>query len=179
MREPKILLLYPPNQLMPVETPRPDGSLGLLYLAGALRDIGIEADLLDATVGTAHDTLEQTFFRSELQPNGLTRIGMTWHRLEEFFASAMYDIICINSNFTPQTTMAFKTAEITKRVNPATLVVAGGVNARNLWQRFMRTGNFDIICTTEGEKVIQEIAFRFRQELPYDSINGTIYFSAS
>jgi len=178
MPEPKILLLYPPNQLMPIETPRPDGSLGPLYLAGALRDIGIEADLVDATVGTAEDTLEQTFFQSELQPNGLTRIGMTWHRLEEFFAGALYDIVCINSNFTPQTAMAFKIAEIVKRVNPQTLVVAGGVNARSLWQRFMRTGNFDLICTTEGERVVQEIATRFRRGLSYDGIDGTIYFTS-
>ena len=32
----KCLIIYPPNQLMDVETPRPDGSLGPLYLASSL-----------------------------------------------------------------------------------------------------------------------------------------------
>ena len=37
----KVIIIYPPNQLMDVETPRPDGSLGPLYLASALEKIGI------------------------------------------------------------------------------------------------------------------------------------------
>lgn len=179
MREPKVLFIYPPNQLMPIETPRPDGSLGPLYLAGALRQIGIDADVVDATVGTDEDTLENTFYTSVIQPNGLTRIGMSWERIEEFLAKKSYDIVGINSNFTPQTKMAFKVAEIAKRVNPETLVMAGGVNARNLWPRFMKNGSFDLVCMTEGEKVIQEIAGRFMKGSSYDGIDGTIYFRES
>ncbi len=178
MREPKVLFIYPPNQLMPIETPRPDGSLGPLYLAGALRQIGIDSDIVDATVGTPEDTLENTFYNSVMQPNGLTRIGMSWERIEEFLAKKNYDIVGINSNFTPQTNMAFRVAEIAKRVNPETLVVTGGVNARNLWPRFMKNGSFDLVCTTEGEKPMQEIARRFMQGSSYENIDGTIYFRA-
>lgn len=176
MQEPRVLLIYPPNQLMPVETPRPDGSLGPLYLAGALREIGIEADLLDATVGTEDDDLESTFYRSEMQPSGLTRIGMSWERIEEFLGQKQYDIVGVNSNFTPQTKMAFGVADMAKRVNPQTLVIAGGVNARNLWQRFLKTGSFDLVCITEGEKVIREVAMRFIQGGTCNGISGTIYF---
>lgn len=168
--------MYPPNQLMPIETPRPDGSLGPLYLAGALREIDIEADILDAAVGTAEDSLANTFYRNEMQPSGLTKIGMSWERIEEFLGQKQYDIVGINSNFTPQTKMAFGVADIAKRVNPKTLVIAGGVNARNLWPRFMATGAFNLICTTEGEKVIQEVAMRFMQRETCDGIAGTIYF---
>ena len=57
----KILIVYPPNQLMPIETPRPDGSLGPLYLAGALREISIEADIVDMSVGTSKDNFQDTF----------------------------------------------------------------------------------------------------------------------
>lgn len=142
---------------MPVETPRPDGSLGPLYLVGALREIGIEADILDASIGGPEDTLEDTFYQSVMQPNGLIRIGMSWERIEEFLGRGGYDVVAITSNFTPQTNMAFRVAEIAKKVNPACLVVTGGVNARNLWKRFVANGNFDIICTTEAEKMIAEI----------------------
>ena len=59
----KVLLVYPPNQLMDVETPRPDGSLGPLYLASSLEKIGIQADILDASVGSDDFALENTFYR--------------------------------------------------------------------------------------------------------------------
>lgn len=173
MSEPKVLLAYPPNQLMDIETPRPDGSLGPLYLAGALRQIGIEADLVDMTVGTDEDTLEDTFHRRVIQENGLTRIGMSWSRIREFLGREQYDIVAISSNFTPQTRMALKVAEIAKEVNSKTLVISGGINARHLADRFFATGNFDLICTTDGEKVIQEITLRFRNGQKLPGIPGT------
>ena len=92
-KSPRVLLIYPPNQLMDIEIPRPDGSLGPLYLAGALRSEGVEVDLLDASVGTAGDSLRETFFRRTMQPNGLTRIGMTPNRIREHVASGGYDIV--------------------------------------------------------------------------------------
>ena len=67
MPSPKVLLVYPPNQLMPIETPRPDGSLGPLYLAAALEAAGFETDILDASVGAPDQTLEQTFHRGVRQ----------------------------------------------------------------------------------------------------------------
>lgn len=176
MKEPKVLLMYPPNQLMPGETPRPDGSLGPLYLAGALRKMGLEADLLDAVVGTEDDTLQDTFYRNEVQLSGLIRIGMSWERIEKFLGQKQYNIVGINSNFTPQTKMAFRVAEIAKRINPKTLVIAGGINARNLWPRFMANGAFNIICTTEGERVMQEVAKRFMHGETCNGIAGTIYW---
>src|SRR3989338_5155517 len=162
MREPKVLLAYPPNQLMDIETPRPDGSLGPLYLAGALRQIGVEADLVDMTVGTEGDTLENTFNRRVIQSNGLTRICMSWNRIREFLGKKQYDIVALSSIFTPQTRMVFKVAEIAREVNPQTVIISGGVNARNLPQRLFATRNFDLICNTEGEIVIKEIVERFR-----------------
>ena len=152
----KILIVYPPNQLMPIETPRPDGSLGPLYLAGALREISIEADIVDMSVGTSKDNLQDTFYRNELQSNGLVRIGMSRERIAETVSG--YDLICIHSNFTPQTKMAFEVAKIVRQVNPDTFIIAGGVNARSLWPRFLKTGLFDLICLTEGEEIIKEIA---------------------
>ena len=38
----KCVIIYPPNQLLDIETPRPDGSLGPLYLASALEKIGVK-----------------------------------------------------------------------------------------------------------------------------------------
>jgi len=174
MREPRILLIYPPNQLMPIETPRPDGSLGPLYLAGEMRKMGIEVDLVDASVGTEADDLADTFYRSVPQANGLIRIGMSWERIEAVIAAGRYDIVGINSNFTPQTKMALAVAQIAKRLNPETVVVAGGVNARSLPDRFLTRGAVDLICVTEGEKVFREIVTRWMRNDSLDGIPGTM-----
>ena len=63
---------------MGIETPRPDGSLGPLYLASALEKIGIETDILDASVGAKEYSLKETFYRRIRQGNGLIRIGMNF-----------------------------------------------------------------------------------------------------
>ena len=173
--KPKILLMYPPNQLMAIEMPRPDGSLGPLYLAGALRDAGYEVDLLDASVGASEDKLSDTFENRVLLPNGLTRIGMTPDRLREYFSRGNYDIVGISSNFTPQTNMALEVARIVKEVNPETLVIVGGVNARALSERFFASRLVDVVVLTEGEKIIVDLVRAWQKNASFDEVNGIKY----
>lgn len=150
----KILLVYPPNQLMEIETPRPDGSLGPLYLAGALEEAGYETDILDASVGTLSDDLRDTFYRPVKQENGLIRIGMSASRIKETIAKGDYGVVGINSNFTPQTRMALEVAAAAKEVSQDIFVIAGGVNARNLPERFLTSRLVDCVCSSEGERII-------------------------
>jgi radical SAM superfamily enzyme YgiQ (UPF0313 family) len=158
---------------MPTELPRPDGSLGLLYLAGALEKAGIEVDVLDASVGTENDILEETFNNRVLQSNGLIRIGMTTNRISEVIASGGYTVVGINSNFTPQTKMALEVAKAAKDVSENILVIAGGVNARALAERFLLAGNVDVVCSTEGESIIIELVRAWEQRRNL-GISGTI-----
>jgi radical SAM superfamily enzyme YgiQ (UPF0313 family) len=151
--DPYVLLLYPPIQLMDVETPRPDGSLGPLYLAAALEAQGIPADILDASVGTPEQTVEETFGRVRTQPNGLNRIGMNTDDIAAYVCRKGYTTVGIHSNFTPQTNLVFETARAIKAANPSVQIFAGGVNARAMKDRFLRTGLFDGICLTEGEYI--------------------------
>lgn len=174
-QNPKVLLVYPPNQLMPVEIPRPDGSLGPLYLAGALRKANTHVELLDASVGASDDNLRDTFFRRQLQSNGLTRIGMTQERIKEYFLKGGYDIIAIHSNFTPQTRMAIEVARIAKEVNPKVLVIAGGVNARALAPRLLKTNLIDIISISEGEKTIVDIVNAWQNNTTLDQLDAITY----
>ena len=113
----KVIIIYPPNQLMDVETPRPDGSLGPLYLASALEKIGIETDVLDASVGSKECSLKNTFYRRIRQGNGLIRIGMNFNEIADYVEKGNYNFVAISSNFTPQTNMAIKTAEAIKERN--------------------------------------------------------------
>lgn len=170
--EPKVLLVYPPPQLMPTELPRADYSLGPLYLAGALERAGIEVDVLDASVGTMDDSLEETFNRHVMQSNGLVRVGMSAGRISEVIAGGGYNVVGVHSNFTPQTKMALEVVQAAKSVSRDILVMAGGVNARALPERFLGSG-VDVVCSTEGERVIVRLV-RAREEGKSLEVSGTI-----
>lgn len=174
-KEPKILLVYPSNQLFPIETPRPDGSSGPLYLAGALENAGFEVDVLDASVGTKEDRLEDTFYRTIKQPNGLIRFGMSSERIREVIAGGGYNIVGISSNHTPQTRITIELARIAKNIHRDILVVAGGVNSRNLPERLLDCGNIDLICLTEGEKIIVNIVKEWTKGRRYNKLSGVAY----
>ena len=170
----KVLLVYPANQLMSIETPRPDGSLGPLYLASALESAGYETDVLDASVGTKENSLEETFYRSEVQANGLIRIGMNKDQLASEIARGGYDVVGISSNFTPQTRLALEVAEAAKIVSRDILVIAGGVNARNLPTPFFRSGNVDAICLSEGERVVVRLIQAWQIGIDLAEVPGVI-----
>ena len=75
--EPNFLLIYSPQVFDPkFGVVKPEGSLGLIYLASALRDNDFNVEVLDATVGNENYTLEETFYKEQKQPNGLVRVGM-------------------------------------------------------------------------------------------------------
>ena len=174
-QNPKVLLVYPPNQLMDIEVPRPDGSLGPLYLAGALRAADIEVEILDASVGGPRSDLRDTFHNRVQQPNGLTRIGMTVRHLTEYLTAGAYDIVGIHSNFTPQTRMAQEVARVVKTVNPETFVIAGGVNARAMAPRMLKNGDIDAISITEGEKTVVKLVRAWQKESGLRSVAGIAY----
>ncbi len=155
----KALLVYPPIQFMDVETPRPDGSLGPLYLASALERAGVYTDILDASVGAPGHDLRNTFYRNVRQQNGLTRIGMSFEEIADYVAKGNYDVVGIHSNFTPQTNMALETARAIKKASPQTRLFAGGVNARALLGRFLGSGCFEGVCLTDGEIVLPRAVY--------------------
>ncbi|KKS96863.1 hypothetical protein A3B05_01155 [Candidatus Giovannonibacteria bacterium RIFCSPLOWO2_01_FULL_43_160] len=175
IRNPKILLVYPPNQLMDIEVPRPDGSLGLLYLASALQRAGFETDVLDVSVGNADDELTETFYRAVRQPNGLIRIGMSQERLREFIAKGGYACVGINSNFTAQTRMALEVAAIAKSGSADIKVIVGGVNARNLAKCFLDSDHVDAVCLTEAEKIIVRTAEELARGRGFEKVSGVLY----
>lgn len=159
---------------MRVETPRPDGSLGPLYLASALERAGFETDVLDASVGTDADRLEDTFFKPVMQENGLIRIGMSEARLREVIANGGYSVVGISSNFTPQTRMALDVARLAKEVSQDILVIAGGVNARSISERFLKSGCVDAVCLTEGERIIVNLVKKWEEKRNLCGVSGII-----
>ena len=65
-KNPSFLLMYTPQVFDPkFGTIKPEGSLGLIYLASSLRDRNFEVSILDASVGNDNYSLEETFYREE------------------------------------------------------------------------------------------------------------------
>lgn len=141
--------MEPANQLLPTDTARPNGALGPAYLVGALRTAGIEADYFDGTVGWAEDRLEDTFFKRVEQENGTVRYGVSLERLAQVFSG--YDVIALSSIFTSQTRMHFEAIGLAKSLGK--VVIAGGVNARALWNHFIHAG-CDWVIPGDGEAQI-------------------------
>ena len=86
----RVLVIEPAIQRPSFDRARPNGNLGPAYLIGALKQHGIEADYLDATVGEDGRDLKETFYNRKELENGLIRFGMSIDELPEIFSN--YDI---------------------------------------------------------------------------------------
>lgn len=155
IRNPRFLLAFPPQQYATEEAVRPDGTLALPYLDAALSQAGFESSILDMSIGTEADRLEDTFFRHSVLENGYVRIGMSPERILEEVRD--FDVIALTSIFTQQTSRCFEVAELVKRAYPDKILIAGGVNARSLKRHFFDHG-FDVVFTSEGERALVEFA---------------------
>jgi len=150
-RDPRFVLVYAPQQFRPDDNAKPEGSLGLPYLAAALERRGYEVDILDACAGTDSHSLESTFHRRRTLDNGLVRVGMADEAILQEIAP--YDVVAVTSIFTAQTSRVLELVSLTKAAFPDKLVVAGGGNARWMADRFLDAGT-DLICLSEGEEAI-------------------------
>ncbi len=149
----KVLVMEPPNQLLPQDTVRPNGALGPAYLVGALRSSGVEADYYDATVGWSNEPLGSTFYNRQVQENGLVRYGASKEQLADVVSG--YDIVATSSIFSAQTRMHFEVAEIARKQGK--IVASGGVNAAALRDQFIQHG-FRFVLSGDGEWKLSYIA---------------------
>ncbi|MBX9790364.1 MAG: B12-binding domain-containing radical SAM protein [Pirellulales bacterium] len=155
IKHPRFLLAYPPLQFTAGEIMRPDGTLALPYLHAALRAAGFDAQILDMSLGTQRDRLEETFYCPRPVAEEMVRIGMSPERILEEVRD--FDVIAISSIFTQQTSRCFEVSQLVKRVYPEKLIIGGGVNARSLKEQFFAHG-FDAVFLSEGEKPIVQFA---------------------
>jgi radical SAM superfamily enzyme YgiQ (UPF0313 family) len=167
--------VYPAQQFTRTEVPRPDGSLGLLYLAGILRNNDFDVSILDMCVGHEGDDLQDTFFRRTDIDEGHIRVGMSPDRLCTELKGI--DIVGVTSIFTPQTYQCFEVAKTTKEFNPNILTIAGGGNARAFHQMFLDNG-FDIVVFGEGEDTMLEIAECVEAGTSWKSVRNIAYKNA-
>jgi radical SAM superfamily enzyme YgiQ (UPF0313 family) len=94
----------------------------------------------------------------------------------ERMASKIADfvVIGVSSIFTTQTSMVLELTRFVKNFYPQKLVIAGGVNARNMRGRFFDNG-VDIILLSEAENTIVEIAEAVRGKKDLTSVPGIAF----
>jgi hypothetical protein len=103
----------------------------------------------------------------------MMRTGVKDERILEVVSQ--YDVVGITSIFSQQETQVLYCAKIIKKNYPNTLLFSGGVNAKSRSSIFFSAG-FDLICTSESEVTIQQIA-RILQKGSNDfSSVGKIFF---
>lgn len=134
---------------------RPDGTLALPYLAASLNRAGFRAEILDMSVGSNDDSLEETFYREEKISDQFVRVGMTRDRILEEVRD--YDVIGLTSIFTQQTSRCFEVSRLIKENFPNKILIAGGVNARSLKHHFFDHG-FGVVFLSESEAPIVQFA---------------------
>jgi radical SAM superfamily enzyme YgiQ (UPF0313 family) len=172
MNKTKVKLIYPAQQFELSENPRPDGSLGLLYLAGKLRDSNYDVSILDMCVGDENDSLDDTFFNRVPLDDTHIRVGMSDEKLKSKLDGV--NIVGVTSIFTPQTHNCFDVAKVVKDYSSDILTIAGGGNARALYEMFLDNG-FDIVVFGEGEDTLLEIVENFEKGLGFENIKNVAY----
>jgi radical SAM superfamily enzyme YgiQ (UPF0313 family) len=171
-KAPRFLLLYPPLQFAANEVAKPDGSLSLAYLAGALREAGYDVTVLDCTVGFDGSPLADSFDNISDLPNGLRRVGMAPEAILR--VAEQYDVVGITSIFTPQTTPCLDLVRQLRARFPDKLILAGGVNARSMRSRFYAAG-VDLIAMGDAEGTIVRIARALEGFEPLPEIAGIAF----
>lgn len=173
IRTSRFLLMYSPLQFRPEDSAKPDGSLALPYLAGALRRSGFDVDILDACAGADRHPIETTFERRQPLASGLVRIGMSVEDLAREVAD--YDVIGLTSIFTAQTSRVLEVVKLVKAVSSEKLVLVGGVNARWLADRFFAAGA-DVVCLSEADAAIVSIGLLLRRGVrDFSSVPGVAF----
>ncbi len=154
-RDPRFLLMYSPQRFDSYYgSVKPEATLGLLYLAGALRRELFDVEILDACVGNDRYSMEESFLRQTPLPNGMIRVGMAPEAILR--EVSQFDVIGISGVFTVQTRMAEEVIRLIAQAYPDKLIITGGINARSQMSLFFDAG-VHIICISEAERTIVEI----------------------
>lgn len=151
----KVLLINPPFTKYASEIKiQRDEPLGLMYLAGYLREKRIKVKILDAFRGLKSVLVEDNFFRS----------GISDEEIREKIIEYKPNIIGIASMFTMHSKGAHDVAKIVKNVSQDILVVVGGSHASSLPEVVLDDYNIDIVVMGEGEETLFEIVNKFKEK---------------
>jgi len=141
--------------------------LGIAYLAAVLEQEGIDVKIIDALV------LGQ---KSSSRCSGeKIHFGMGWKEIEEEISKYRPDVVGISCLFSLQSKNSHKIAEIAKKVDEDTVVVAGGAHPSSVPIDVLQDINIDFCVIGEGELTTLELVKRLEISNDFSDIKGIGY----
>jgi len=131
-----------------------DPPLGLMALAGYVRDAGQTVRILDCNV--------------EFEDTGKE---LDSYFLENFISRGISPRVVGLTTTTPTIYAAFRIARTVKRLFPEVTVVFGGAHAAYVPDESLNKAFVDVVCIGEGEDTLLEIL----ENVPFEQIKGIAY----
>ncbi|MBF0488051.1 MAG: radical SAM protein [Nitrospirae bacterium] len=144
----KIAIINP--SLRP-ESKRRQLPVGLAYILTAVKRAGFDFDLIDMDINY-----------------------ITMSRLEEILSKTTYDVCalgCIVTGFK----FAKQIAEIAKKINPDTVIIAGNSLVTSIPELLLSNTMFDIGVMSEGDITIVELLHALKSNQPLSGVKGIVY----
>jgi anaerobic magnesium-protoporphyrin IX monomethyl ester cyclase len=152
MKKKKILFITPPFHAGVVEVAGRWVPLYYVYLAGAVRSAGFDAEIYDA----------------------MTKF-VGYEEVEKRIIDSRPDFVAV-STITCTVIDAIKVVELAKRINPEIITIMGGVHASFMYEEmFSESRSIDFIIRGEAEKTIVELLKAITSKGDLDKVAGIVY----
>ncbi len=152
MQKQKILLISPPFHAGVVEVAGSWIPLSLVYIAGAARAAGFEAEIYDAMT---------------------KKVG--YEEIKKKIEESKPDYVGISS-FTCTVPDSIKVIELAKSINPEIITIMGGVHPSFMYEEmYSLTDSLDYIVRGEGEITIAELLKAHAENGPLAEVQGIAY----
>ncbi len=165
----KALLIQPPVEDF-YQTSIRTLPVGLLYLAGSLRQNGIAVELLDCQATPQKRIIppppEFAYLERYYQPGNLSparlyshyrHYGMPWEEIRAAIRQSGAEVIGISSLFTPFYREALRVAALAKEIDRSRPVILGGAHVNACPAQVLADPNVDFILLGEGERTLPEL----------------------
>lgn len=186
----KITLINPPVEDFYVTGIRRQ-PLGLLYIAGSLREAGYNPSLLNChtpkksimDIPPQFTYLKRYFNNSYFQLHfpfkNYTHYGMSWQEIERRIKSDPAEIYFISSLFTTYFEETERIIEIIRKHAGSAYIAAGGYHASLYPEYFLNETSADFVICGEGETASTELVKAIETGSSMDPIPGLVYRDGS
>lgn len=168
----KICLINPPRLMKPMSaTMKPSPSLGLAFIAGALKADGHEVSVVDAL---AEAPQQYIAFRDDIVINGLSEKGVA------ALVPADTEIIGLSLMFSGNWLHNRVLINHLRAVFPKAVIMAGGEHLTACPEFCItETAGLDVCVLGEGEETVKELVRVIAQGGDLSAVEGIVYRSAS
>ncbi len=161
----RVLLLNPPYLASKDAGLGLSFPMGLAYLGAALRNAGIDVQILDAAAESTAIEIEK----------GLMRCGLEPKELHKRIADIKPDVVGISCFFSSRFPAVLETAKIIKSIDNKILTITGGIHPSLMPESVCSHPEIDFAAVGEGEQIIVDFMGAVEGETSFDDIEGLAF----